>query len=528
MKYDFSFIALGGVGEIGSNCYLMDFGDECFLIDLGLSFCENLYPGVFASVPDIRSLKEIKNKLKGIIITHGHDDHIGGLPYFIQQLNVPIYASSFASELIKSKVFEVTGKSIENIILIKGRKAEVQIGNKKFTFFKTYHSIPESYGFYTKITGGDIVFTSDFKQFNFEVLPKNPLLLFVDATNAGITEDITEGEVRRTIDKIIKNTRGVFVSATFSTNLYRVKSLINLIKKNGRKLFVTGKSVSTSLEIAKKLGLITDLDITNWEKINKYPRNEVAVLTSGTQGEKFSSLKLMSQGKFKGFCLEEGDSVVISSRMIPGNEKNIYNMINQFLSRDIDVYYIDIAKTHSSGHGTQKELKKLLDVIRAKYLVPIHGEARHLKKLKELAIRLGYDKENVLIIDRSAKILLKDKEISVVKQESIKKLFIDFHDNSIITEEMARQRRKIGEEGFCYVVVTYKPYLKLKFDCYGFIMSNEVEEIITKEIRNYVSNLDDVMTEKDKENMKQIVKGLIKKYYKRKPVVILTEEVENG
>ena len=527
MKYDFSFIALGGVGEIGSNCYLMDFGDECFLIDLGLSFCDNLYPGVSASVPDIYSLKEVKNKLKGIIITHGHDDHIGGIPYFIHQLNVPIYTSSFAGELIRSKISEAVGKSVENIILIKGKICEQKIGNRIFTFFKTHHSIPESYGFYTKIKGGEIVFTSDFKRFNIELLPKNPLLLFVDATNAGITEDITEGEVRSTIDRIIKNTKGVFVTATFSTNLYRIKSLINLIKKNGRKLFVTGRSVTTSLEIAKKLGLIKDLDIVDWEKINRYQRNEVAIIASGTQGEKFSSLKQMSVGKFKGFCLQEGDSVVISSRMIPGNEKNIYHMINQFISRDIDVYYVDIAKTHSTGHGTQKELKKLLGGIRARYIVPIHGEARHLKNLKELAVNTGYDKENILIIDRGTKILIKGKEVTTVKQESIKKFFIDFHDNSLITEELARQRRKIGEEGVCYGVVTYKPYPRLKLECYGFDMSNEVAEIITKEIRNYISLIDNGITESDKENMKQIVKTIIKKCYNRKPLIILGEGVES-
>lgn len=523
MKYDFSFIACGGVGEIGSNCYLMDFGDECFLIDLGLSFCENLYPGVFASIPDIFSLKEVKNKLKGVIITHGHDDHIGALPYYIHQLNVPVYASSFAGELIKSKVIEITGKNIEHVVQIKGRKTEVQIGRRKFIFFKTYHSIPESYGFYTEIAGGEIVFTSDFKHFNFKILPKNPLILFADATNAGVSEDVTEGEVRRTIDKIIKNTRGVFVSATFSTNLDRIKQLIKLIKKNGRRLFVTGKSVLTSLEIAKKLDLVKDLEINQWEKIHKYPRNEIAIITTGTQGEKFSSLKLMSQGMFKGFSLEEGDSVVISSRMIPGNEKNIYNMINQFLSRNIDVYYIDVAKTHSSGHGTQRELKRLLQQVQAKYLVPIHGEVRHLKALKDLAIKVGYKEANVKIIDKSTKLLIKNEEVELVKHEPVKRLFLDFHNNSIISEEMARERRKLAEEGLCHVKISYIPYPVLQYECYGFKISSDVEEMITQEIRAYISNLNNCLADKDLENIKQIIKGQIKKHYKKRPLIILTE-----
>lgn len=523
MKYDFSFIACGGVGEIGSNCYLMDFGDECFLVDLGLSFCENLYPGVFASVPDILSLKDIKNKLKGIIITHGHDDHIGALPYFIHQLNVPVYASSFAGELIRSKVSDLTGKNIDNIVIIKGRKSEIQIGSRNFTFFKTYHSIPESYGFYTEIAGGEIVFTSDFKHFNFEILPKKPLILFADSTNAGVSEDVTEAEVRRTIDRIIKNTRGVFVSATFSTNLDRIKQLIKLIKKNGRRLFITGKSVLTSLEIAKKLDLVKDLEINQWEKVNKYPRNEVAIITTGTQGEKFSSLKLMSQGVFKGFSLEEGDSVVISSRMIPGNEKNIYNMINQFLSRNIDVYYVDVAKTHTSGHGTQKELKRLLQHVKAKYLIPIHGEARHLKALQDLAITMGYDEANIKIIDKSTKLLIKNEIMELAKHEPVKRLFLDFHDNSIISEEIAKERRKLAEEGMCHVKISYIPYPVLEYECYGFKISSEVEEIITNEIRTYISNLNNSVADRDLENMKQIIKSLIKKHYKRKPLIILTE-----
>ncbi|MCX7770743.1 MAG: ribonuclease J [Proteobacteria bacterium] len=523
MKYDFSFIACGGVGEIGSNCYLMDFGDECFLIDLGLSLCENLYPGIFASIPDILELKEVRTKLKGIIITHGHDDHIGALPYFAKQLSVPIYASSFAGELIKSKVFDISGEYNLNIHLIKGRNTEIQIGKRNFIFFKTYHSIPESYGFYTNTDYGEIVFTSDFKHFSFESLPKTPFLLFADATNAGVQEDVTEGEVRRTIDKIIKNTRGAFVSATFSTNLDRIKSLINLIKKNGRRLFVTGKSVLTSLEIAKKIDLIKDLDITPWEKINKYPRNEIAIITTGTQGEKFSSLKLMSQGVFKGFRLEEGDSIVISSRMIPGNEKNIYNMINQFLSREIDVYYLDVATTHSSGHGTQKELKKLLNHVKAKYIVPIHGEIRHLKSLKELAIEMGYGKDNIKIIDKSTKLVVKNGEIELLKHDPVKRLFLDFHDNSLISEETARERRKIGEEGVMHVKIKYEPFPLLNFECYGFKISENVGEYITTEVRKYISNLNRDVVEEDMENMKQIIKSAIKKHYKRKPLVILAE-----
>lgn len=524
MRYSFSFLPLGGIGEIGANCYILDFGDESFLIDCGLSFCENLYPGIFASIPDLNSVKDLKSKLKGIIITHGHDDHIGALPYFIDKFNVPIYLSPFASELLINKLVELNVKKPESMNILKGKKSEIIIGNRKFVFFKTHHSIPESYGFYALTDEGYIVFTSDFKHFDFKILPQNPFMLFVDATNSEVPEDVTESEVRKTIDRIIKDTEGAFISATFSSNLDRIKSLINLINKNRRKLFVTGKSVLNSLEIAKKLNLVKELNVTPWERINKIPRNEIAIITTGTQGEKFSSLKLMSQGVFKGFHLQKGDSVVISSRIIPGNERNIYNMINQFLSKDVEVFYAEIAKTHSSGHGTAKELKNLLQNVKANYIVPIHGEMRHLKALKKIAVDLGYDPDNVLILDRQSRLVVKDKSVFFSKVDTVKRLYIDYRDNLIVEEEVVKERKKIAEEGVVHAKISFTPFVTISLHTIGFRIDKLGENMILDEIRKYLSNKSEDTKESELESLKDCIKTVIKKIYKRKPYIILTKE----
>jgi ribonuclease J len=524
VKNDFSFSVLGGIGEIGANCYLLELEGEYFLIDCGLAFCENLYPGVFASIPDLDSVKELKSNLKGIIITHGHDDHLGALPYFIDGLNVPIYLSAFASELLKNKLLEMGIKKTDNLKILKGKKLEILIGSKKFVFFKTYHSIPESYGFYVTCESGEVVFTSDFKHFDFSVLPPKPLILFLDATNAEVTEDVTESEVRKTIDKIIKNTKGVFIASTFSSNIDRIKSLINLIVKNGRKLFVTGKSVLSTIDIAKKLQIIKDIEITPWDKINKIPRNEVAIITTGTQGEKFSSLKLMSQGIFKGFRLGVGDSVVISSRIIPGNEKNIYTMINKFLSVGVDVYYAEIAKTHCSGHGTAKELKNLLQKIKPAYIIPIHGEMRHLKALKHLAVELGFPPENIVMLEKGYKLQLNRGNFIILKHDNVKRLFLDYHDNSVIAEEVAKERKKLGEEGLIHISMSLKPCVNATFEAIGFRIDRHVEEKIIEEIRQYNALANSELISSNLEKFKEIVKNIIRKHYNRKPVVILDVE----
>ncbi len=524
MKNDFSFFVLGGIGEIGANCYIFELEGEYFLVDCGLSFCENLYPGVFASIPDLESVKDLKNNLKGIIITHGHDDHLGALPYFIDVLDVPVYLSSFACELLKNKLIDKGIKKTNNLNILKGKKSEIIIGSKRFVFFKTYHSIPESYGFYVTCESGEVVFTSDFKHFDFSVLPTKPFMLFVDATNAEISEDVTENEVRKTIDKIIKNTKGVLVASTFSSNLDRIKSLINLIVKNGRKLFVTGKSVLSTIDIAKKLHIIKDVEITQWDKINKIPRNEVAIITTGAQGERFSSLKLMSQGVFKGFKLQEGDSVIISSRIIPGNERNIYSMINKLIGAGVDVYYAEIAKTHCSGHGTAKELKHLLQNIKPTYIIPIHGEMRHLKALKYLAVELGFPQENVIILERGYKLQLNKGNLTVLKHDNIKRLFLDYHDNTVITEELAKERKKLGEEGLIHISMSLRPFVNATFEAIGFRIDKDVESNILDELRHYIALTDSKHIISNLEKFKEIVKNVIKKHYNRKPFVILNVE----
>lgn len=527
MKTHFSFYACGGIGEIGLNCYILDFGDECYIVDCGLAICDNVFPAVMAALPDIESIKELKTRLKGIIITHGHDDHIGALPYFIDRLHAPIYASSFAMELLQLKVSEVTGKKLENITKIKGNNVALQIGSRIFKFFKTYHSIPESYGFYLEAEFGNIIFTSDFKHINTSLLPNKPLFLFVDATNAEVKDDVTEKDVYEAIKKILRETKGAFVATTFSTNLERINSIIKAVAREEKRLFVTGRSVITAIDIAKKLGIVKNINITPWEKINQTPREKVAIITTGTQGERFSSLNLLSHGKFKGFQLEKDDSVVISSRVIPGNERSIYGMINNFIKKGINVFYSNTSIIHSSGHGTEKELKKLILDIKPEYIIPIHGEFRHLKALKNLAMTLGYQDKSIIILDAETKLSYKDGKVLLMKHNPLKRLFLDSYDNSLLTEDLVKERRKLGEQGVCYVKIKKTPIISLNFETLGFRLNDNVKATIEDEIRKYVYSKGDenrFNLNEDMDSLKQIIKTCIKRYNKRKPFIFVTLE----
>lgn len=523
---DFSFFSLGGIGEIGSNCYVITVAGETFIIDMGLDFPENSYNSIGVMLPDLSILKDTIFDIKGIVFTHGHDDHIGAFPYHYEEIDAPIYASPFAAELIKQKLKEMKKAPIKELTYITEKNKKIKIGKTVFNFFRTKHSIPQSYGFYIETPFGNVVFTSDFKDIiDLSAIPQNPFILFSDSTNAESDVDIEDEEVDKTIRNIFETARGAIIATTFSSHIERIDKLIAFAKEYRKELFIIGKNIENTVSIAKRLGIINPPTINNWENIGKVPRDSILVITTGSQGERFSSLSLISKGTYRGFDIRKGDTIIVSSSIIPGNELNIYNMVNRFSEKGVDVYYARTSKIHSTGHGTKKVLKKVIKSLHPRYLVPIHGEARHLMSFKKMAMELGYKEDDVILLKNGTVMEVSNGSINLRSGFEVDKIFIDGDGGYQIDMSVIKERRKLSENGVVFVVVSITD---------GFYVSVETQGIFSEEGRKsfdlaicehirenifpaYYNLENDIAVLKDA--VTQAVKSYIKRNLYKKPIV---------
>lgn len=525
---DFSFFSLGGIGEIGLNCYILTVSGESYIIDMGIDFAEHNCAGLGVMLPDLSVLKKHSIEPTAIIFTHGHDDHIGAFTYYSEMLNLPVYASPFVAEYIKQKLNENEKPPVKEIRYISGDNAKIKIGKTYFNFFHTKHSIPQSYGFYVDTPLGQIVFTSDFKGIpNIKELPKKPFILFSDSTNVEEDSDVDEDEVDRNISKIFEDAEGAIIATTFSSNIDRIQKIIALSEKYDKSLFIVGKNIENAVSIAKKLGILYISNLNHWDEIKKIPRNKIVVITTGSQGEKFSSLSLISKGNYKGFEIEKGDTIILSSSIIPGNEVNIYNMINRFSEKEVNVFHSKISKIHSSGHGSKKVLKSLITELKPENIVPIHGEARHLQAFKQLAISLGYDEEKVILLKNGEVIeATGDGRVKTSKKIELNKTFLDDDGGYELDTTAIKERKKISANGVVLANVNIASGFDIKFQFYGLIKESEKntfeKELLTEVKKNII--LDYLRSEGDykglKESITQIIKTYIKKQLSKKPMVI--------
>lgn len=525
---NFSFFSLGGIGEVGLNCYILTVSGESCIIDMGIDFPDNNCAGLGIMLPDLPVLKKHSIEPTAIIFTHGHDDHIGAFPYYSEMLNLPVYASPFVAEYIKQKLKESEKPPLKDIRYICGDNARIKIGKNYFNFFHTKHSIPQSYGFYVDTPLGQIVFTSDFKGIpNIKELPKKPFVLFSDSTNVEEDSDIDEEEVDRNISKIFEDAKGAIIATTFSSNIDRIKKIIALSEKYDKSLFIVGKNIENAVSVAKKLNILDISNLNHWDVINKIPRNKIVVITTGSQGERFSSLSLISKGNYRGFEIKKGDTIILSSSIIPGNEVNIYNMINRFSEKEVNVFYSKISKIHFSGHGSKKVLKSLIKELKPENIVPIHGEARHLLSFKQLAMSLGYDEEKVILLKNGEVIeATSDGKVKKSKKIELNKTFLDDDGGYELDLTAIKERKKISANGLILALVNMTGGLDVKFQFYGLVKESEknaFEKELLAEIKKNII-LDYLRSEGDynglKESITQIIKTYIKKHLAKKPIVI--------
>lgn len=493
-------VVLGGLGEVGKNMYCVMHGDEIIIIDAGISFPEGDLLGIDYVIPDYTFLKENEDKIKALIITHGHEDHIGSIPFLVQNVNIPeIYAPNQAKELIALKL-EDRNIRYDNLFVYT-EDTKLKYKNIEVEFFRTTHSIPDSHGISITTPNGRIVTTGDFK---FDLTPIGPMadlhkmaeigkkgvdLLISDSTNAlnegmSTSESKVDGALNDIFDRY-SHTR--IIIATFASNIYRLKHIIETCYKHNRKVCVFGRSMENNIDISIKGGYINHKElIVSPEVANTLKPSEVCILCTGSQGEPLAALSRIAAGNHKQIHLRPDDIVIFSSSAIPGNALSISKTINKLYLRGVKVFTTNTLNSlHTSGHANQEELKLMIRLIMPKYLMPFHGDYRMLKMHANVGIECGIPKENTFVIQNGDTLNLVNHTITKGEHIEAGEVFVDGNRVGEISSAVIRDRKAMSNDGILVVIANInmkerKLLIKPNITTRGFILVNENEELIRK------------------------------------------------
>ena len=464
-------IPLGGLEQIGMNITAFEFEDSIVVVDCGLSFPEDDMLGIDLVIPDITYLKNNAHKVKGFVITHGHEDHIGALPYVLKELNVPVYATRLTIALIEHKLKEHNLlKSVKRQVVKHGQS--INLGKFRIEFIKTNHSIADASALAIYSPAGIVVHTGDFKvdytpvfgdaidlQRFGEIGKKGVLALMCDSTNAerkGFT--MSERTVGKTFDNIFaehKNTR--IIIATFASNVDRVQQIINSAYKYGRKCVVEGRSMVNVISTAAELGYLNvpENTLIELDQMKNYPDEQMVLITTGSQGESMAALSRMASNMHRKVQIKPGDTVIFSSNPIPGNEKAVSRVINELSMKGADVIFQD---AHVSGHACQEEIKLIYSLVHPKYAIPVHGEYRHLKAQAQVAESLGIPKDNIFLLSSGDVLELDEEKAQVVDRVQTGAILVDGLGVGDVGNIVLRDRQHLAEDGILIVVLTLEKY----------------------------------------------------------------------
>ncbi|MFZ3123339.1 MAG: ribonuclease J [Thermodesulfovibrionales bacterium] len=540
-----SIIPLGGVEEIGLNMTVMEYGNDLIIVDAGLMFPEEDMLGVDFVIPDFSYLIENKDKIKGVVLTHGHEDHTGALPFLLKEIDVPIYGTPLTLGLVKEKLKE---HSLENATLIpvKPRDA-VNLGVFSIEFVRVTHSIVDGVGLGIDTPLGKVVHTGDFKldptpvdgqlmdfhKFS-EYGEKGTLVLLSDSTNAekgGFT--FSEKEVSRAFEDIFSKAHGRIIIATFASNIHRIQQAIDVAVKFGRKVILCGRSIVSNAQIALDLGYL-QIPRETWlrlEDLKKLEDREVVIITTGSQGEPMSVLSRIATDEHKNIKAKHGDTVILSAKMIPGNERSIGRIINHLFKRGANVIYEKVSEIHVSGHASKEELKLMLNLVKPKYFIPIHGEYRHLVYHSRLAEKVGIPRENVFILENGERLEVSKDGAKKNGRVNSGRVFIDGKGVGDVEGMVLRDRQRLAYDGIVLVIIAVEKLTGRVVSGPDIITRGFVFEDASPELLNNVNSLvSDTLKELGREIMsdsslvKAKIRSALKKYLRntmeRSPMIM--------
>ncbi|MEG0073701.1 MAG: ribonuclease J [Clostridia bacterium] len=500
-------IPLGGLQEVGKNITAFEYENEIIVVDCGLSFPDDEMLGVDIVIPDITYLEKNKHKIKALVITHGHEDHIGAIPYFLKKINVPIYGTRLTLGLIETKLEEHRLLKQTKLKCVKPTDT-VAFDKMKVEFIKTNHSIADSVAVAIHTPLGVIVHTSDFKvdytpidgvQMDFgrfaELGKQGVLLLLSDSTNAerkGFT--MSERKVGEVLDKVFANTKKRIVVATFASNVHRMQQIINSAVKQDRKVAVVGRSMLNIISVASRLGYITMPEDTLIEidKVGIYNPEQVVIITTGSQGEPMAALSRMAAGEHRKIHITSDDLVIFSSSPIPGNEKSVGKVIDDLQKLGAEVIYNELENVHVSGHACQEELKLMLSLVKPKYFMPVHGEYRFLRRHEELAKSVGMDPKNIFIMANGKTLELTEHHAKIGPQVPSGIVLVDGLGVGDVGNIVLRDRQLLSENGMIIVVLTLeaktgKVLIGPDIITRGFVYVRESENLMDQ-IKDFAKN----------------------------------------
>jgi len=545
-KAKVKIIPLGGINEIGKNITAIEYKNDIVVIDCGLKFPDDDMYGIDLVIPDVSYLIKNKEKVRGIFLTHGHEDHIGALPYVLKQLNVPVYGTKLTIGIVETKLKEHGLLSSTELIRVKPRDV-IKLNSVSVEFIKTNHSIADSVAIAIHTPLGVVLHTGDFKvdftpidgvPMDFarfaEIGKKGVLAMMADSTNVerpGYT--MSERVVGENLFKLFSKAKGRIIVATFASNIHRIQQILDAARALNKKVAVSGRSMENIVAVAKELGYLECEDdvLVSIDNINKYNNNQVVIITTGSQGEPMSALARMANAEHRKVAIVEGDTVILSATPIPGNEKLVSKVINQLFHKGAEVIYKSLDEVHVSGHACQEELKLMLCLVKPRFFIPVHGEYRHLKQHCELAVSVGVSENNVLIPENGAIIEVNRNGIKKNGNVTAGQVFVDGLGVGDVGNIVLRDRKHLSQDGILTVVVTIsredqKVIAGPDIISRGFVYVRESEGLMD-EAKEIVKNVLKECEEKnitDWASLKGRVRDELRNYLyektKRKPMIL--------
>ena len=539
-------IPLGGLGEIGLNMMVFEYGDSAFIVDAGLMFPEDYMLGIDYVIPDMNYIKQIKSNISGVVLTHAHEDHIGAVPYLLKEMNLPVYGTPFTLGVVRKKL-EEHGLFLPVSLNQISPRSILELGAFELEFIRVCHSAVDGVGIAIKTPLGLVIHTGDFKISHTSAAgmitdvnkfaqygEKGVLALLSDSTNVereGYT--ISDQEVGDTLGRISTGRKGRIIIGLFASSITRIQQVVDIAQAINRKVIFNGRSIETSVNIAKELGYINiseEMEI-GIDQISEFPDEEIIIITTGSQGEPMAALARMAAGTHKQIKIKKEDTVILSSKFIPGNERAITKIINDLYRRGADVIYEKISQIHVSGHAFQEELKLMINLTRPKYFIPIHGEYRHLVLHSRLAEQVGIVKENILLAENGQIIEFDENGGKVQDSIVTGRVLIDGKGVGDVGRSVLKERRDLSEDGLVIVnmaldeetgIVIFGPEMVSR----GFVFETETGHLLEDAkcvILEIVEEIGPEVPDRARKIRSKISKALRKYFFftiKRRPVIL--------